>query len=70
MSSFMTENNFSLLFNQLVPYITQPHWFPPRSTLSPKSAQKGKIDTQQVKYFPPPKRPFLLPFNLISAFAM
>ena len=49
MSSFMTETNFSLLFNQLVPYITQPHWFPPRNTLSPKSAQKGKIDTQQVK---------------------
>ena len=49
MSSFMTETNFSLLFNQLVPYITQPHWFPQRNTLSPKSAQKGKIDTQQVK---------------------
>ena len=60
MSSFMTETNFSLLFNQLVPYITQPHWFPPRTTLSPKSAQKGKIDTQQMKYFPP-KTPFSAP---------
>ena len=69
MSSFMTETNFSLLFNQLVPYITQPHWFPPRTTLSPKGAQKGRIDTQQKKYFPK-KHPFLLPFNLISAFAM
>ena len=33
MSSCMTETNFSILFNQLVPYIPMPHCFPLRQTL-------------------------------------